>query len=269
MLAAAAVTWLTGLLLGRLDTLFATTRPELSPAGRKTFKKQLTGAKRLAVGGGAAVLLGVFLWLKYWPFAARSIAALLDRMPGALSLTVPSYVLPLGISFVTLMAVGYLVDVYRGSCRPAAITGRCFPSSASGPMWWKVPSTGGTACPGRFWTRPGPPTKISPSGCSAWSGASSKKRSSPTGPTCMSRRSLMTIPSIPAWQWWWEPCCTPCSCTPSFPAAWTLCWARPSASAFRWPKTSVSPFSPARWGSSGAAGTSRWAPGCGNTCSSR
>ena len=120
MLAAAGVTWLTGLLLGRLDTLSATTRPELSPAGRKTFKKQLTGAKRLAVGGGAAVLLGVFLWLKYWPFAARSIAALLDRMPGALSLTVPSYVLPLGISFVTLMAVGYLVDVYRGSCRPAA-----------------------------------------------------------------------------------------------------------------------------------------------------
>lgn len=38
MLAAAAVTWLTGLLLGRLDTLSATTRPELSPPDAKPSK---------------------------------------------------------------------------------------------------------------------------------------------------------------------------------------------------------------------------------------
>ena len=119
ILAAAGVTWLVGLILGRVDDLLTTARAELSPPGRKAMKKQAGAVKRLAVGGGAAILLGVFLWLKYWPFAARSIAAVLDRLPGALSLAVPSYVLPLGLSFVTLMAVGYLVDVYRGTCRPA------------------------------------------------------------------------------------------------------------------------------------------------------
>ena len=54
-------------------------------------------------------------WFKYAAFAARS----LDLIPGV-HIPVPEVALPLGISFYTFQALGYVIDVYRGAVPPAA-----------------------------------------------------------------------------------------------------------------------------------------------------
>ena len=57
--------------------------------------------------------LGLLLWLKYLPFAGDILA----RLTG-IELNLPAFLLPLGISFYTLQAIGYLIDVYRGDIAP-------------------------------------------------------------------------------------------------------------------------------------------------------
>lgn len=119
ILLAAAIAWGVGLLLGRLDDLQAETRPALPPDRRKPFKKQVAALKKIAVTGGVVAMAGILLFVKYLPFGARVLSQLMESLPGSPVLTVPSLVQPMGLSFFTLMAISYMVDVYRGSCKAA------------------------------------------------------------------------------------------------------------------------------------------------------
>jgi len=71
------------------------------------------GRKKLWLGLAAALNLGLLLWLKYLPFAGDIFA----RLTG-IELSLPAFLLPLGISFYTLQAIGYLIDVCRGNTAP-------------------------------------------------------------------------------------------------------------------------------------------------------
>lgn len=62
---------------------------------------------------GVVSLLGILLILKYTPFMAWNMNRLLQLFGSAIQLTVPEFLLPIGISFYTLQAVSYLFDVYR------------------------------------------------------------------------------------------------------------------------------------------------------------
>lgn len=117
---AAVVTWRCGLALRQFDELVAETGPRLEKADRKALKKRVTALKQGALAVGCLLLAGMLVWLKYTPFLARSVNTLLVRLPGMAALPVSQWVLPLGISFYTLMAVSYLTDVYRGVALPAA-----------------------------------------------------------------------------------------------------------------------------------------------------
>lgn len=120
LLLAAALTWALGLALGRLQDLQAATTPGLEKAARKAVKQQFTTLQKELVAAGVAGLLGLLVGLKYLPFLARSLNALLTRLPLGWQVTVPSFVQPVGLSFFTLMAMSYLFDVRRGTTRPAA-----------------------------------------------------------------------------------------------------------------------------------------------------
>ena len=119
ILLAAAVAWGIGLLLERLSDLQDRTRPLLPAADRKSFKKQVAALKKMAVTGGVVTMAGILLFVKYLPFGARVLSQLLETLPGSPVLTVPSLVQPMGLSFFTLMAISYMVDVYRGTCKAA------------------------------------------------------------------------------------------------------------------------------------------------------
>jgi D-alanyl-lipoteichoic acid acyltransferase DltB (MBOAT superfamily) len=85
----------------------------------------------------SVVMLGAF---KYLGFAATTFRALFDYLGFTYRVTVPNWLLPVGISFYTLQAVGYLVDVYRTEIEPETHLGLFalymvfFPKLVSGPI---------------------------------------------------------------------------------------------------------------------------------------
>lgn len=119
LLLAAALTWQLGRVLGRLQTLQAATVPSLEPAARKAAKQQFTALQKSAVAAGAAGLLGLLVWLKYLPFLVKSLNSALALLPFGWQVTAPTLLQPVGLSFFTLMALSYLLDVRRGTAQPA------------------------------------------------------------------------------------------------------------------------------------------------------
>ena len=75
---------------------------------RKEIRHRYLGKLRWVLALGALANLGVLLTLKYAGFALRNVNALFG-----LTLNVPKYLMPIGISFYTLQAIAYLFDVYH------------------------------------------------------------------------------------------------------------------------------------------------------------
>lgn len=95
--------WMDAVLKKRDAELAAAERPR-----RKEIKRRYQGKLRWILALGALANLGVLLTLKYAGFALRNVNALFG-----LTLNVPKYLMPIGISFYTLQAIAYLFDVYH------------------------------------------------------------------------------------------------------------------------------------------------------------
>lgn len=80
---------------------------------RKGIKKAYQRRSRRVLAFAAVLHLGTLLVLKYTAFAATNINSLLGLLGLELRFGIPKFMLPLGISFFTLQAVSYIVDVYR------------------------------------------------------------------------------------------------------------------------------------------------------------
>ena len=133
--------WALGLLLGRLQTR---RRGALAVPGcdRKACRRFYRRAMRGVVAGGVILNIGILIALKYLGFFARIAQPLLALIgiaadgPGALG----TIGVPIGISFYTLSAVSYLVDVYREGTAPDRNLGRLalflafFPQIMEGPI---------------------------------------------------------------------------------------------------------------------------------------
>lgn len=102
-----------GLWLSALQKEGDARRLEVPKEQRKALKAQYLRRQRLVMGFAALFHLGILLGLKYTPFFAVNANSLLGWLGLPLALPVPSFVLPIGISFYTLQAMGYLFDVYR------------------------------------------------------------------------------------------------------------------------------------------------------------
>ncbi len=110
----------------------------------KSEKKQIKGVYQRKLRGivTLAVLLhiGVLVVLKYSAFFGTNINTLLGACKASFRLPIPSFILPIGISFYTMQAVSYLFDVYRGTIRADRNLGRLalymsfFPQIMEGPI---------------------------------------------------------------------------------------------------------------------------------------
>jgi len=75
-------------------------------------------ARKALVTVGVALNLGVLTFYKYVGFLAANLNLLLDPLAGV-HLPVLQIALPIGVSFVVFEKISYLIDVYRGTTKPA------------------------------------------------------------------------------------------------------------------------------------------------------
>lgn len=86
------------------------------------------------------LFIGMLFLFKYLAFAAGLVSRILGMVGLDWTGTVPSLLLPAGISFYLFTAMGYLIDVYRGKCPAQRRFVHCalflsfFPSLLSGPI---------------------------------------------------------------------------------------------------------------------------------------
>lgn len=70
--------------------------------------------KKLCVGLGITINIGVLCYFKYADFLLENLQAIFDLVHIELNLPELDILLPVGISFFTLQSLSYLIDVYRG-----------------------------------------------------------------------------------------------------------------------------------------------------------
>ena len=127
--------WMGSIQTERSAAVKAVERPQRK-AVKAAYQKQL----HAVVTVGILVHLGILLVVKYSGFFLGNLNSLFSLTHLPLTLPEPRFALPLGISFYTMSAVSYLVDVYRGTVQPDRNLGRLalwlgfFPSIMEGPI---------------------------------------------------------------------------------------------------------------------------------------
>jgi len=117
LLVTTAAAWLAALLIdrnaGRQSVYLREHKEELSKDEKKAYK---AGQKRVRARWVAACLLliiGILAVVKYTNFFISNVNGVLNAL-GRTELSFVTLALPMGISFYTFQAAGYLIDVYRG-----------------------------------------------------------------------------------------------------------------------------------------------------------
>ena len=96
------VTWICGIVLGRL---------------RRKYPDSAQTKKRLVLAIGIVFSLSILFMYKYYNFTLDNVNLLLQKLHMHAIENRLNLALPMGISFYTFQALGYLIDVYRGTTR--------------------------------------------------------------------------------------------------------------------------------------------------------
>ncbi len=116
---------------------------ELSGADRETkksIKLKYRRRCRSALAVGILLLIGVLAYLKYYNFFISNVSGVLLWLSLPFSPGEKSLLMPVGISFYTLQAIGYMADVYWGKAKAENRFGRMalflgfFPQIMEGPI---------------------------------------------------------------------------------------------------------------------------------------
>ena len=144
ILATTVTTWLTARMIGqnldRQAKYLKERRDELTREEKRAYKE---GRKRVRLRwfvGCLLLNLGILAVVKYTNFAIYNINGLLGALGRTERLSFVTLALPMGISFYTFQAMGYLIDVYRGTVPPEknpfkfALFVSFFPQLVQGPI---------------------------------------------------------------------------------------------------------------------------------------
>ncbi len=107
---------------------------------RKVIKSEFLKKKRQVVGLAVILHIGLLLVLKYSGFFTENVNSVLAFFKLPFQFAIPQFLLPIGISFFTLQAVSYLMDVYRGTVKAddnifrLALFMSFFPQIVEGPI---------------------------------------------------------------------------------------------------------------------------------------
>ena len=120
LLVTAAATWYAGIRLTRIDDETAAACDGLQTEEKTALREAGQKRKHRVMALSLLVTLGLLVFFKYYNFLGGNIDRLLALL-GAPEIfpELKGLKMPLGISFYTLMAVSYILDVYRGKYRAA------------------------------------------------------------------------------------------------------------------------------------------------------
>lgn len=113
LIAATAVVWGAGLLLDKIDGDYKARKKELDRAEKKALKKKTDHTKKVVTAISVILMVSMIFGTKYFNF----FGSLVNSLPGPDPIPVLDILMPLGISYYTLMGIGYIVDVNRGTVR--------------------------------------------------------------------------------------------------------------------------------------------------------
>ena len=106
--------YLGALAMEREQKAFDSVRKSLEKEERKARKAAMMRRKRHIVLAMVLINVGLLAFLKYYHFFSANVNALGNSLNLGIQLPALKLVMPLGISFYTMSAVGYVIDVYRG-----------------------------------------------------------------------------------------------------------------------------------------------------------
>ena len=107
---------------------------------RKSIKLCYRNKQRKILALAVTLNLGILVVLKYSGFLIKNLNSLLAIFKLDFSLSVPAFIIPIGISFYTLRAISYLFDVYYEKIKADQSLGRLalymsfFPLTMEGPI---------------------------------------------------------------------------------------------------------------------------------------
>ncbi len=140
LLIAAVSVYLAGIFINRINDAFALAKKSLEKEERKKLKTIAAKQKKAVLTLAASVTFGILLVLKYSGFFVSVIEDAAAHFGIKAEFTAFKFMLPLGISYYTLQAVGYITDVYRGKYRAEENFGKLllflsfFPQITEGPI---------------------------------------------------------------------------------------------------------------------------------------
>lgn len=114
ILATVLIIYLTGIWISKLNDKFKTQKEGLEKEERKALKKKIGRQKKWVATLGIFLNLGILVTLKYSGLFASAFEGFFSRFKWETHIPVLKLGLPLGISYYTLSAIGYTVDVAMG-----------------------------------------------------------------------------------------------------------------------------------------------------------
>ena len=91
-------------------------REVLDKEEKKAYKGRIKKRQWRLLLAGLLINLGILAVVKYTNFVISNINTVLHAAGSGKELGLLNLLLPMGISFYTFQAVGYIIDVYRGTC---------------------------------------------------------------------------------------------------------------------------------------------------------
>ena len=107
---------------------------------RSAVKKQYKAKEKKVLIAGIVILLGILAYLKYCNFFIQNINRIFAASGSGFHLNPQNLLIPIGISFYTLEAIGYMADVYWGRIKAEHNFGKValflgfFPQIMEGPI---------------------------------------------------------------------------------------------------------------------------------------
>ena len=103
-----------GLWLEKIQNRMKTALKALPKEERKAAKPAYIHEQRCVVALAVIIHIGFLLVIKYSGFLIGNLNGILSAFDSPVRFGVPQYLMPIGISFFSLQAVSYIVDVYHG-----------------------------------------------------------------------------------------------------------------------------------------------------------